>query len=73
MTTDNCYDGDVRLVGGETEAEGRVELCNNERWGTVCDNKWTDNHTAVVCRHLGFSDLIGSMYYTQAVSMRGSI
>ena len=49
----------MRLVGGETEAEGRVELCIDEKWGTVCDNEWTDKHTAVVCRHLGFSDVIG--------------
>ena len=39
--------------------EGRVELCINHRWGTVCDSQWTDRHTAVVCRQLGFSDIIG--------------
>ena len=54
--TDDCFDGDVRLAGGETEAEGRLEICSNRKWGTVCVNQWTVNHTAVVCRHLGFSD-----------------
>ena len=49
----------MRLVGGKTEAEGRVELCDRQMWGTVCDNEWTDKHTAVVCRDLGFSDVIG--------------
>ena len=41
--------------------EGRVELCINHRWGTVCDSQWTDRHTAVVCRQLGFSesDMVG--------------
>ena len=57
--TDNCFDGEMRLVGGETETEGRVELCYGYRWGTVCDNQWTDEHTALVCRHLGFSDVSG--------------
>ena len=56
---DGCENGDIRLVNGESELEGRVELCLNTRWGTVCDSQWTDNHTAVVCRELGFSDIIG--------------
>ena len=59
---DDCSDGDIRLVDGETESEGRVELCSSGRWGTVCDNQWTNNHTAVVCRHLGFNDVIESRY-----------
>ena len=53
----------MRLVGGETEAEGRLELCNNNRWGTVCGNEWTDNHTRVVCRNLGFSDIFGGILF----------
>ena len=68
---DDCFDGEMRLVGGETEAEGRLELCHGYRWGTVCDNQWTDEHTALVCRHLGFSDVIGGRYiYTKYVSSR---
>ena len=58
----DCDDGDMRLADGETEAEGRLELCDHGRWGTVCDNEWTERHTAVVCRFLGFSDVIGGMY-----------
>ena len=54
----------MRLVGGETEAEGRVEICRggSGSWGTVCDKHWTDSNTAVVCRHLGFSDIIGGLH-----------
>ena len=71
---DDCVYGDIRLVNGEFEMEGRVEICNNRRWGTVCDSQWTDNHTAVVCRQLGFSDIIGGrlkdsiLYNTQVTS-----
>ena len=42
--------------------EGRVEICSGGRWGTVCDSQWTDNHTAVACRQLGFSDIIGGRF-----------
>ena len=59
LPAENCDDGEVRLVNGKSEMDGRVEICLNQRWGTVCDSQWTDNHTAVVCRHLGFSDIIG--------------
>ena len=60
--TDSCEDGDIRLVDGESDMEGRLELCRAGKWGTVCDSQWTDKHTAVVCRYLGFSDIIGGRF-----------
>lgn len=47
--------GDIRLVGGTSELEGRVEFCNNRVWGTVCDDAWGTPDATVVCRQLGFS------------------
>ena len=38
-----CTNGDVRLVGGEYENEGTVEVCYNNLWGQISDNgmvKW---------------------------------
>ena len=44
----------MRLAGGESEFEGRVEMCFNRRWGTVSSDGWTQTNTRVVCNELGY-------------------
>jgi len=45
----------VRLVGGHSSHEGRLEVNYNGVWGTVCDDFFDDAAATVVCRSLGFT------------------
>ena len=51
-----CTDGDVQLVGGTVEGEGRIEICVGRRWGTVCDDQFGVRDAGVVCKQLGYGD-----------------
>ena len=67
-----CTQGSIRLQGGNATS-GRVEICNSNEWGTVCDDLWDTVDAQVACRHLGF-ETTGRCTYSycmlQCISLR---
>ena len=52
----NCQTGSLRLGNNIVTAntsEGRVEICINNAWGTICDDLFGRTDAAVVCGSLG--------------------
>ena len=50
----NCSDGELRLVGATTTNQGRLEVCVNEAWGSVCDSQgvFTTDEAKVACKQM---------------------
>ena len=51
-----CTDGSVRLSNGLIEQEGRVDVCVNGVWGSVCGEGWDQTDAHVVCGQLGYPE-----------------
>ena len=60
-----CFDGEIKLIGGQTEREGTIQICLRGAWGTVCDIGWTSANAMVACRQLGFhtKGTVGCCYW----------
>ena len=54
-----CTQNDIRLVGGNSSLEGRVEICYESLWGAITyygfswRRPWDANDAMVACRQLG--------------------
>ena len=57
-TVAECIEGVVRLVGGMSETEGRVEICYAGNWYRVCGDSYPSKmceEAQVVCKQLRYS------------------
>ena len=55
---ETCTSGSVKLVNGQTQYEGRVELCYDETWGAICPSyTWDIREATVICRQLNFTTI----------------
>ena len=57
-------EGDIRLVGGEYNWEGRVEIYWMGEWGAISDSTWTAGDANVVCRQLQHYSENSKFHYT---------
>ena len=55
------------------ETEGRLEICFNNTWGTICDDGWDIQDAKVACRQLGFFDAVRHTSYAFFGSGSGPI
>lgn len=60
----------IRLRGGKHQHEGRVEIEHDGQWKAVCDHGWNKYAARVVCRMLGFPDMLR---YTKGQDRFGQI
>ena len=52
-----CTGNSIRLVDGYVANEGRVELCVNGVWGSVCGDGWDATDAHIACIQLGHPEL----------------
>ena len=49
----NCNDRDLRING--SVREGRVEVCYNQAWGTICGrSSYGTDAAGILCLEMGF-------------------
>ena len=59
-------------MNGSQPHEGRVEVCFNETWGTICDRirpkDWNTSEANVVCKHLGYTEACKKLHVPDHVA-----
>ena len=53
-----CEENSVRLVGGQSKSEGRVEICYEGQWSSLCSV--SQNAASAICTQLGLPNHLPS-------------
>lgn len=53
----DCTNGDISLIDGPNVREGRVQICLNKAWGTVCNTRFSDEDAAIACLSMEFEKI----------------
>jgi hypothetical protein len=53
--TIGCETGSIKVVDGQDTSDGRIEICFDNLWGTICSQSWDKNDALIACKQLGFS------------------
>ena len=63
----------LRLVGGNSPNEGRLEIHFLGQWNTICDDWWGSSDATVACKQMGFQNgqAVGKAYYGQGTGRIG--
>ncbi|VVC37410.1 Immunoglobulin-like fold,SRCR domain,SRCR-like domain,Lysyl oxidase [Cinara cedri] len=59
------FNGELRLVGGRTPEEGRVEVKTDDGWGVICGDGFGVLEAMVVCRSAGLGYAAGAFQTDQ--------
>ena len=68
VANDSCVSGSMRLTSGSGNMTGRVELCLEGKWGTVCNDTFNANAARVVCKQLWPSTIGNLVHFTYRLS-----
>ncbi|CAC5422430.1 Neurotrypsin [Mytilus coruscus] len=69
----DCSGGiEVRLSGGSSPADGRVDIKENGQWGSLCDKNFGLAELQVICNTLGYRDTLPYLYHLPSLEMHRS-
>ena len=73
LSAGDCEDNTVRLVDGRTNMQtqtmdGRLEICINNAWGSICNNSFRLIDAEVACNHVFGFERMGEFNCINTVS-----